>query len=98
LAISVVALIVALTGAAVVTTLYLVRDRVTPDEKYLAALKAAWLSSQFDPDANAIAKGRQVCRQMNDRGPQQGMPADRVAVDHYCPHFGKVFTFSKGLP
>jgi len=32
-----------------------------------------------------------VCRKLEDGAPQQGMPADEVAVEHYCPQFSEGF-------
>jgi hypothetical protein len=32
-----------------------------------------------------------VCRQLDDGGPQQGLNADKIAVDAYCPQFSKGF-------
>jgi Protein of unknown function (DUF732) len=63
------------------------RRQPSPEAGYLAMLKDAGLKDQFNSDANAIAHGRQVCRQLDDGGPQQGVPADRLAVDAFCPQF-----------
>jgi hypothetical protein len=57
------------------------------DDAYLAALKKGGYSSQFSSNANAIAAGKQVCRQLNGGGKEQGSAADRVAVVAYCPNF-----------
>jgi len=62
-----------------------------PEAHYLAALKDAGLAEQFNSDANAVAHGRQVCRQLDDGEPQQGLPADQLAVDAFCPQFSKGF-------
>jgi hypothetical protein len=59
----------------------------SPEAGYLSALKNAGLFSQFNSDANAVAHGRQVCRQLDDGGPQQGVMADKFAVEAFCPHF-----------
>jgi hypothetical protein len=91
LAISAVVLVVTLTGATVAAVLYVNRDKETVDDKYLEALEDAGLSSVFNSDANAVAKGKQVCRQLDDGGPPQGMPADRIAVEQYCPQFVQGF-------
>ena len=56
----------------------------SPDTNYLATLQDAGLAGQFNSDANAIAHGKQVCRQLDDGGPQQGLTADKIAVDAYC--------------
>lgn len=63
----------------------------SPDETYLAALKDAGLAQQFNSDANALAHGRQVCRQLVDGGPQQGLAADKLAVDAFCRQFSSGF-------
>ena len=63
----------------------------SPDVNYLATLQDAGLAGQFNSDANAIAHGKQVCRQLDDGGPQQGLNADKIAVDAYCPQFSKGF-------
>lgn len=62
-----------------------------PETGYLAALKEAGLTNQFNSDANAVAHGHQVCRQLEDGGPQQGVPADKIAVDSFCPQFTQGF-------
>lgn len=61
-----------LVGAGVVGTLFLNRDRESIDDKYLAALRRSGLTGEFNSDANAIARGKQVCRQLQDGGEQQG--------------------------
>jgi hypothetical protein len=62
-----------------------------PETGYLSALKEAGLANQFNSDANAVAHGHQVCRQLEDGGPQQGVPADKIAVDSFCPQFTQGF-------
>ncbi|GAS88102.1 DUF732 domain-containing protein [Mycolicibacterium brisbanense] len=62
-----------------------------PETGYLSALKEAGLFNQFNSDANAVAHGHQVCRQLEDGGPQQGVPADKIAVDSFCPQFTQGF-------
>ena len=32
-----------------------------------------------------------MCRQLDDSGPQQGLAADKIAVDAFCPRFSKGF-------
>ncbi|MBU9766575.1 DUF732 domain-containing protein [Mycobacterium sp. TNTM28] len=88
-----VAVVVAMTlvGAGVGAYLYLHRERVSPEDQYLAALKDSGHAGEFNSDANAVAHGRQVCRELNDGGPQQGMPADEVAVQNFCPEFAEGF-------
>jgi len=86
-----VGIVLLLAGAAAGAVLYVNRDRETVDDKYLAALRQADLSGQFNSDANAVARGKQVCRQLEDGGPQQGLPADRVAVDYFCTQFSQGF-------
>jgi hypothetical protein len=76
--------------AAGVTWVLLLPDRWSPpppETRYLAALNDAGLTSQFNSDANAVAHGRQVCRRLEDGEPQQGLPADKIAVDAFCPQF-----------
>jgi Protein of unknown function (DUF732) len=79
--------------AAVVWALVLAGRRSTPGPEagYLAALKDAGLTSQFNSDANAVARGRRVCRQLEDGGPQQGVLPDKIAVDAFCPQFAQGF-------
>lgn len=62
-----------------------------PETGYLAALRDTGLMNQFNSDANAIAHGHQVCRRLEDGEPQQGQPADKIAVDTFCPHFAQGF-------
>lgn len=62
-----------------------------PEVGYLEALKSADLSNEFNSEANAVAHGRAVCRALDDGGPQQGLPADKIAVDAFCPQFNKGF-------
>ena len=93
---SVGALILVLIGGGVATYAYANRDRPAVDEtsvddKYLAAVKEQGFSSEFNSDANAVAQGKQVCRELESGGPQQGMPADRVAVQFFCPQFSDGF-------
>ena len=66
-------------------------ESASPDTGYLSALKDSGLARQFNSDANALAHGRQVCKQLDDGGPQQGLAADKVAVDAFCPQFSKGF-------
>ena len=47
-------------------------DAGSPDADYLSALKDSGLADGFNSDANALAHGRQVCKQLEDGGPQQG--------------------------
>jgi hypothetical protein len=63
----------------------------SPDTEYLAALKDSGFADSFNSDANALAHGRQVCRQLDDGGPQQGLEADKLAVDAFCPQFSQGF-------
>jgi hypothetical protein len=66
-------------------------ESTSPEAGYLSALADAGLAGQFNSDANALAHGRQVCRQLDDGGPQQGVPADKFAVDAFCPKFSDGF-------
>jgi Protein of unknown function (DUF732) len=86
-----VVLVLGLVGAGVGVTLFLNRNRESVDDTYLAALRRSGLSGEFNSDANAVAHGKQVCRQLEDGAPQQGMPVDQVAVDYYCPQFTEGF-------
>ena len=63
----------------------------SPDDSYLSALKDLGLAGQFNSNANALAHGRQVCKQLGDGGPQQGLVADKIAVDAFCPQFSEGF-------
>lgn len=67
------------------------RPPPSPEAGYLNALKDAGLSGQFNSDANAVAHGRQVCRHLEDGEPQQGLLADKIAVDTFCPLFSQGF-------
>lgn len=67
------------------------RPAPPPEDGYLSALRDAGLTGQFNSDANAVAHGRQVCRQLEDGGPQQGLLADRLAVNAFCPQFDEGF-------
>jgi uncharacterized protein DUF732 len=67
------------------------RPSQPPEAIYLSALHDAGLAGQFNSDANAIAHGNQVCRQLGDGGPQQGLAADKIAVDVFCPRFSEGF-------
>ncbi len=82
---------VMLAAAGVGAYLYLNREQVNPDEEYLKALKQSDYSGEFNSDANAVAHGKQVCRQLSEGAPQQGMPADEIAVQHFCPEFSEGF-------
>ena len=61
------------------------------DADFLSALKDSGFADQFNSDANALAHGRQVCKQLEDGGPQQGVAADKLAVDAFCPRFSDGF-------
>jgi hypothetical protein len=87
-------------GAVIIVVLALVfwalrvpghRQSLPPEATYLSTLRDAGLAGQFNSDANAIAHGKQVCRQLDDGGPQQGPPADKIAVDVFCPRFATGF-------
>ncbi len=67
------------------------RQSESPDQMYLSTLHDAGLAGQFNSDENAIAHGKQVCRQLDDGGPQQGPPADKIAIDVFCPRFANGF-------
>ena len=79
--------------AAIVWVLLLPRNQQapSPDVGYLSALKDSGLAGQFNSDANALAHGRQVCRQLDGGGPQQGLAEDKIAVDAFCPRFAEGF-------
>ncbi len=63
----------------------------SPEAAYLAALKDSGQFKQFSSDANAVAHGRQVCRQLDGGAPQQGVVADKFAVEAFCPQFAEGF-------
>ncbi|AGB21275.1 Protein of unknown function (DUF732) [Mycobacterium sp. JS623] len=67
------------------------RHSPPPEDVYLSTLHDAGLAGQFNSDANAVAHGKQVCRQLDDGGPQQGQAADKIAVDIFCPRFATGF-------
>jgi hypothetical protein len=78
--------------AAVIWVVLLPRDNAgSRDADYLAVLKDSGFADSFNSDANALAHGRQVCRQLEDGGPQQGLAADKFAVDAFCPEFSEGF-------
>jgi uncharacterized protein DUF732 len=78
--------------AAVVWVLLLPHGKpASPDANYLSALNDSGLTHEFNSDANAVAHGRQVCRQLEDGGPQQGLAVDKFAVDAFCPQFAEGF-------
>ena len=78
--------------AAVAWILLSSRQQTTsPDSDYLAGLNDAGLAGQFNSDANALAHGKRVCRDLDDGGPQQGFAADKIAVDTFCPQFSQGF-------
>lgn len=85
------AIIVMIAGVVWILLLSPRRTPPPPEVGYLSALKDAGLTSQFNSDANAVAHGRQVCRQLEDGGPQQGLPADKIAVDAFCTQFAQGF-------
>jgi hypothetical protein len=61
------------------------------DAKYMKTLTSGGLAAQFSSQANAVAHAHEVCKQLNDGGKQQGLPADKVAVDTYCSKFASGF-------
>lgn len=63
----------------------------SPEAGYLTALESAGLSKEFPSEANAVAHGHDVCRRLEDGGPQQGLAADKIAVDAFCPRFNQGF-------
>jgi hypothetical protein len=78
--------------AAVIWAVLLPRHNAgSRDADYLSVLKDSGLADGFNSDANAVAHGRQVCRQLEDGGPQQGRAADKFAVDAFCPQFSEGF-------
>ena len=82
--------------AAVIWAVLLPRhESRSPDADYLSALKDSRFAGSFDSEANALAHGRQVCKQLGEGGPQQGPPADKLAVDALCPQFSEGFRISK---
>jgi Protein of unknown function (DUF732) len=67
------------------------RQSATPEANYVSALRDAALADQYNSEANAIAHAKQVCRQLDAGGPQQGSAADKIAVDSFCPQFATSF-------
>ncbi|WP_395307536.1 DUF732 domain-containing protein [Mycobacterium sp. AMU20-3851] len=90
-AVSAAVLVVAVVGAGIGTYLYVNREQVDPEVEYLKALQQSGYAGEFNSDANAVARGRQVCRQLSEGAPQEGMPADEVAVQYFCPEFAEGF-------
>ncbi|WP_445167737.1 DUF732 domain-containing protein [Mycolicibacterium sp. Dal123E01] len=62
-----------------------------PEIDYVQALETAGLMHQFNSEANAVAHGHDVCSQLEHGGPQQGLLADKIAVDSFCPQFNNGF-------
>ncbi len=86
------AVIIVMTAAVVWVLLVAGRRPPPPPEAgYLAALRDSGLFDQFNSDANAVAHGRQVCRRLEDGEAQEGLAADKIAVDTFCPHFSEGF-------
>ncbi|MDV3128350.1 DUF732 domain-containing protein [Mycobacterium sp. 21AC1] len=67
------------------------RTGPSPEAGYVSALDDAGLMAQFNSEANAVAHGKLVCRQLEGGQPQQGLPTDKIAVDIFCPHFSQGF-------
>lgn len=63
----------------------------SPEANYLSVLHDAGWAGSFPSDADALAHGRQVCADLADGGAQQGVPADKIAVDQFCPRFAAGF-------
>lgn len=63
----------------------------SPEANYLSVLHDAGWAGGFTSDADALAHGRAVCSQLQGGGPQQGLPADKIAVDQFCPQFSEGF-------
>jgi hypothetical protein len=63
----------------------------SPEANYLSVLHDAGWASAFTSDADAVAHGRQVCATLADGGAKQGLPADKIAVDQFCPQFSDDF-------
>jgi hypothetical protein len=63
----------------------------TTDADFLSALRDSGLANGYNSDANALAHARQVCRQLDEGAPQQGLAADKLAVDAFCPRFSEGF-------
>jgi hypothetical protein len=64
----------------------------SPEANYLSVLHDAGWSRAYTSDADAVAHGRQVCAKIQDGGPKQGVPADKIAVDQFCPQFSDGFS------
>jgi hypothetical protein len=67
------------------------RTAPPPEPSYLSALAEAGLMEQFNSDSNAVAHGRHVCEELDHGGPQEGLPADKLAVEAFCPEFAEGF-------
>ncbi|WP_036342142.1 DUF732 domain-containing protein [Mycolicibacterium aromaticivorans] len=79
--------------AGVVAGLLWARHRPSPppEAEYVQALQTAGLFDQFNSEANAVAHGHEVCNQLEHGGQQQGLLADKIAVDVFCPKFNNGF-------
>ncbi len=83
--------VVVLAGIGVTAAVLLGRHAENPDDKYLAELRTNGLAGSFASDANAIASAKRTCRALEEGGPPQGTPVDKVAVEVYCPQFSDGF-------
>ncbi len=63
----------------------------SPAKGYLKTLQTEGLISNFSSDANAVAHAKAFCGGLEGGAPQQGLPADQVAVNYYCPKFSDGF-------
>lgn len=63
----------------------------SPEADYVQSLRTAGLFEQFNSEANAVAHGREVCNKLEHGGRQQGLVADKIAVDAFCPQFNDGF-------
>jgi len=58
-----------------------------PDDIYLGKLREAKLGGFYASDAAALAKAKAVCDDLASGGKNQGVQAEAIAVEIYCPDF-----------
>jgi hypothetical protein len=68
-----------------------------PDETYLGKLRDSKLGGYYASDAAAIANGKAVCADLLAGGKNQGVRAEAIAVEVYCPDFASGFRTIKPI-
>lgn len=73
----------------------------TPAEQqadFTGQLRKAGLGGEYSSDAAAVAHANAVCGALDKGGPQQGPPADAIAVGVYCPGYTSGFRTLQAIP